>query len=70
MYFQSRRWVYDIPFQTTFLTSRDIQEEFIKRMAQGGYRQAAADRRTNVNYEDMCTSLWSIFLWATNNKDP
>lgn len=44
-----------IPFRSTSLTRLDVQEEFIKRMAQAGHRQAAADRRTNVNYEDMCT---------------
>ncbi|KAJ7459852.1 hypothetical protein FB451DRAFT_1182145 [Mycena latifolia] len=31
-------------------------EEFIKRLAQGGHRQASVERRTSVNYRDMAAT--------------
>jgi hypothetical protein len=50
------------------------QEEFIKRLAQGGHRQASAERRTSVNYRDMGASPPSspqpflTFLAATTQQ--
>jgi hypothetical protein len=32
------------------------KEEFIKRMAQAGQRQAGTERRSTVNYSDLCMS--------------